>query len=215
MNLLDGEKEEEREAIKEYRDLLDFSGEERKSARSQEKREAKSSGDKKTYTKYGYPDYVKWKFYRALDKDCKVTRYTNGYVEFASNKLGVRFIEKYYDGNNPAYGTATFILPENDYKANEKDLITYTKTGKVLETSVLREITPRKDRVSHITVDPSREIEERNGGKKYVTWMDSVVKHVGIALDGKQDTTSRYTDEEKRLLEETVSKYKYSREEIR
>ena len=60
--------------------------------------------------RYVYPDFVKWKFYNALDKDVRATRYANGFVEFASSKLGSRIIEKYYDGDKPAYGTATYIL---------------------------------------------------------------------------------------------------------
>ena len=195
MNLLGGETEEEKEARDGYLELLDFDNETERKTKSKGRRKVKNHETKgNNSAKNIYPDTVKWKFYRALDKDARVTRYSNGFVEFASSKLGVRIIEKYYDGNRPAYGTATYILSEDEYRKNNGDLVTVIPNGLILESTTLREITPRKDRIAHITKSTDK------------TWMDQMVRYFGI--DYERDDDSRYTKEELEELQATVSKYK-------
>lgn len=195
MNLLGGDTEEEKKAREEYLELLDFDNETERKAKSKGTRKIKNHDTKgNDSAKNIYPDTVKWKFYRALDKDARVTRYSNGFVEFASSRLGVRIIEKYYDGNRPAYGTATYILPEDEYRKNNGDLVTVIPNGLILESTTLREITPRKDRIAHITKSTDK------------TWMDQMVRYFGIDYEREDD--SRYTKEELEELHATVSKYK-------
>lgn len=195
MNLLGGETEEEKNARDGYLELLDFDNETERKAKSKGTRKIKNHDTKgNDSAKNIYPDTVKWKFYRALDKDARVTRYSNGFVEFASSRLGVRIIEKYYDGNRPAYGTATYILPEDEYRKNNGDLVTVIPNGLILESTTLREITPRKDRIAHITKSTDK------------TWMDQMVRYFGIDYEREDD--SRYTKEELEELQVTVSKYK-------
>lgn len=195
MNLLGGDTEEEKKAREEYLELLDFDNETERKAKSKGTRKIKNHDTKgNDSAKNIYPDTVKWKFYRALDKDARVTRYSNGFVEFASSRLGVRIIEKYYDGNRPAYGTATYILPEDEYRKNNGDLVTVIPNGLILESTTLREITPRKDRIAHITKSADK------------TWMDQMVRYFGIDYEREDD--SRYTKDELEELQATVSKYK-------
>lgn len=194
MNLLGGDTKQEKDARKGYIELLDFDKDTERKSKSKGTRKIKNHGVGNDSAKNIYPDTVKWKFYKALDKDARVTRYSNGFVEFASSKLGVRIIEKYYDGNRPAYGTATYILPENEYRKNEGDLVTIIPNGLVLESTTLREITPRKDRIAHITKSTDK------------TWMDQMVRYFGIDYEREDD--SRYTKQELEELQATVSKYK-------
>ena len=195
MNLLGGDTEEEKKAREEYLELLDFDNETERKAKSKGTRKIKNHDTKgNDSAKNIYPDTVKWKFYRALDKDARVTRYSNGFVEFASSRLGVRIIEKYYDGNRPAYGTATYILPEDEYRKNNGDLVTVIPNGLILESTTLREIIPRKDRIAHITKSADK------------TWMDQMVRYFGIDYEREDD--SRYTKDELEELQATVSKYK-------
>ena len=126
--------------------------------------------------------------------------YANGFVEFASKKLGVRILEKYYDKNfTPAYGTATYILPEDEYKKHQSDLVTITPKGNILESATLREITPRKDRVIHRVKSTDK------------TWLDEMVRYFNIDYERKDD--SRYTEEELETLKNVVNTYKARREE--
>lgn len=193
MNFFGDDTKEDGDAREFYLGMLENDAKEKKARPSGKKRE---KGDN-TYApgnKYVYPDFVKWKFYKAIDKDCRVTRYANGFVEFASSKLGARIIEKYYDGDKPAYGTATYILSEQDYRMNEGDLITIGHSGDVMESSVLREITPRKDRIAHRTQSENR------------TWMHDMIRHFGIDLEKMQD--SRYSQEELKELQTVLERYK-------
>ena len=192
MNLLDKDTEEDETARDFYLSMLEFDNTSERKASSKGTRN-KKGGTSKSSNRYMYPDFVKWKFYKALDKDVRVTRYANGFVEFASNKLGSRIIEKYFDGDKPAYGTATYILSEQDYRKNQADLVTITPSGNILEGASLRDITPRKDRVIHRTHSVDR------------TWMDDMVRYFDIDYE-KED--SRYTKEELEILETTVKKYK-------
>lgn len=200
MNLFGEDTKEDKDARETYISLLEFDGE--------SERRALPTGGKRTLTgnsssqsnKYVYPDFVKWKFYKALDKDVRVTRYSNGYVEFASSKLGVRIIEKYYDGDKPAYGTATYMMSEKDYRDNQSELITLTRTGKILESSEMKRIVPRKDRIAHRTQSTKK------------TWMDEIVRYFDIDFEREFDT--RYTEEELKELRETIEKYKTQYEMI-
>lgn len=195
MNLLGGDTDKEKEAREGYIELLDFDKDTERKPKSKGKRKIENHDTKgNDSAKNIYPDTVKWKFYRALDKDARVTRYSNGFVEFASSKLGVRIIEKYYDGNKPAYGTATYILSEDEYRKNESNLVTIIPNGLILESTTLREITPRKDRIAHITKSTDK------------TWMDQMVRYFGIDYEREDDT--RYSKEELKELQVTVSKYK-------
>lgn len=200
MNLA-GEDSEYDKMIREYYlGLLQFDNESERKAKPQGiKRNMTGNGTKES-NKYIYPDFVKWKFYKGLDKDVRVTRYANGFVEFASSKLGVRIIEKYYDGDKPAYGTATYILPEQDYRKNQSSLVTLTPKGSILESASLREITPRKDRIAHRTQSTDR------------TWMDDMVRYFDI--DYQRENDSRYTKEELASLEKIVKTYKTEYEMI-
>lgn len=194
MNFFGDDTKEDGDAREFYLGMLENDAKEKRTRSTGKKRE---KGDN-TYApgnKYVYPDFVKWKFYKALDKDCRVTRYANGFVEFASSKLGCRIIEKYYDNNNrPAYGTATYILSEQEYRMNEGDLVTIGRSGDVMESAILREITPRKDRIAHRTQSENR------------TWMHDMIRHFGIDLEKMQD--SRYTDEELKELQTVLERYK-------
>ena len=85
----------------------------------------------KSNTEWVYPKYVKWKFLKALDKDAEVKLYAGGYVEVYSKKLDVRIIERYFETDKSgddfgidAYGHATFILSDADYRANQSNLVT-------------------------------------------------------------------------------------------
>lgn len=195
MNLLGEETEQDKKAREEYLEMLDFDNETERKAKSKGTRKIKNHGTGgNDSAKNIYPDAVKWKFYKALDKDARVTRYSNGFVEFASSKLGVRIIEKYYDGNKPAYGTATYILPEDEYRKHEGDLVTIIPNGLILESTTLRDITPRKDRIAHITKSTDK------------TWMDQMVRYFGIDYEREDDP--RYSKQELQELQATVSKYK-------
>lgn len=201
MNLFGEDTEEDKDARETYISLLEFDGEsERRALPTGEKKKFTGNTSSSQSNKYVYPDFVKWKFYKALDKDVRVTRYSNGYVEFASSKLGVRIIEKYYDGDKPAYGTATYIVNEKDYRDNQAELITLTRTGKILESSQMKQIVPRKDRIAHRTQSAQK------------TWMDEIVKYFDVDFERELDT--RYTKEELKELKETIEKYKTQYEMI-
>lgn len=199
MNMLGEDTEEDKNAREFYLGMLDFNDSERRSE-THGKRKIKNRGIGKDSNKYVYPDIVKWKFYKALDKDVRVTRYSNGFVEFASSKLGARIIEKYYDGDKPAYGTATYILSEEAYRENANDLVTIVPNGSILESSTLKDITPRKDRIAHRTQSTDK------------TGMDEMVKYFDIDYERQND--SRYSPEELKELQATVSKYKTEYEMI-
>lgn len=199
MNLLGGDTKEDKEAREFYLEMLDFNDGERKT-KSKGTRKVKNHGTSSDSMKYVYPDVIKWKFYKALDKDVRVTRYSNGFVEFASSKLGARIIEKYYDGNKPAYGTATYILSEDEYRKNESDLITILPRGNILESATLREITPRKDRIAHRTHSMNK------------TWMDQMIKYFDIDFEIGKDT--RYTREELKNLDTVRNTHKFDYEII-
>lgn len=203
MNMLGDETEEDRKAKEHYRKALKKDGKEKKAEPTGKKKD-KTDGTTNTSKTYVYSDTIKWKFFRALDKDARVKKYSNGYVEFASEKFGVRFIEKYYDGDDLAYGTATCVVPEQVYKDNYLSLVTSYPTGMVLEGPVLRSITPRKDRIHHRT----------HSAKK--TWMEDLVKYLGIDLDKQLDLKldSVYTPEELENLRSVIEIYKNSYIEI-
>ena len=198
MNMLGDDTEEDKKAREFYLGMLDFNNSERK-PETHGKRKIKNRGGNDS-NKYVYPDIVKWKFYKALDKDVRVTRYSNGFVEFASAKLGARIIEKYYDGDKPAYGTATYVLTEDMYRENVNELVTIIPNGSILESATLKEITPRKDRIAHRTQSTDK------------TWMDEVVKYFDI--DYERENDSRYSVEELKELQSVVTKYKSEYEMI-
>lgn len=200
MNLLGEDTEQDKEAREFYLEMLDFNDSEKR-AKPQGTRKVKNHGTGgNDSTKYVYPDVIKWKFYKALDPECRVTRYSNGFVEFASSKLGVRIIEKYYDGNRPAYGTATYILSEDDYRKNEAELVTILPKGNILESAALREITPRKDRIAHRTQSENK------------TWMDQMIKYFDIDFEAGKET--RYTPEELMHLDSVRKNHKLDYEII-
>ena len=194
MNLLIEGTKEDREAREFYKNKLGFKdGLERKADPTGNKRQKTGNGTILS-NKYVYPDFVKWAFYKSLDKNVMIKPYANGFVEFASSKLGVRILEKYHDKKfRPAYGTATYILPEDEYKKHQSDLVTITPKGNILESATLREITPRKDRVIHRTKSTDR------------TWLDEMVRYFGIEFDKKD---SRYTEEELETLKNVVNTYR-------
>lgn len=194
MNLFIEDTEQDTKTREEYLKMLDFDNKTERKSKSKGNRSIIDSKPTNSSDKNIYPDAVKWKFYKALDKDARITRYSNGFVEFASSKLDARIIEKYYDGNKQAYGTATFVLPEDKYRKNEGDLITIIPNGLILESTTLKEITPRKDRIAHITKSTDK------------TWMDQIIKYFDIDFEREND--SRYSEEELKELKETVSKYK-------
>lgn len=201
MNLLGEDTKQDKEAREFYLEMLDFNNDSERKAKSQGTRKIKNHGvGGNDSTKYVYPDVIKWKFYKALDPECRVTRYSNGFVEFASSKLGVRIIEKYYDGNKPAYGTATYILSEDDYRRNEADLVTVLPKGNILESATLREITPRKDRIAHRTQSENK------------TWMDQMIKYFDIDFEVGKET--RYTPEELMHLDSVRNNHKLDYEII-
>lgn len=200
MNLLGEDTQEDKTAREFYLEMLDFNDSEKR-AKPQGTRKIKNHGvGGNDSTKYVYPDVIKWKFYKALDPECRVTRYSNGFVEFASSKLGVRIIEKYYDGNRPAYGTATYILSEDEYRRNESDLVTIQPKGNILESAALREITPRKDRIAHRTQSENK------------TWMDEMIKYFKIDFEAEKET--RYTSEELMHLDSVRKNHKLDYEII-
>lgn len=200
MNLLGEDTDQDKEAREFYLEMLDFNDDEKK-IKSKGTRKIKNHGvGGNTSNKYVYPDIIKWKFYKALDPECRVTRYSNGFVEFASSKLGVRIIEKYYDGNKPAYGTATYILPEDVYRKNEPNLVTIHKNGNILESAVLRDITPQKDRIAHRTQSADK------------TWMDQMINYFNIDFEAEKET--RYTPEGLMDLDSVRKKYKLDYEII-
>ena len=200
MNLLGEDTEQDKEARDFYLEMLDFNDSEKR-AKPQGKRKIKNHGTGgNDSTKFVYPDVIKWKFYKALDPECRVTRYSNGFVEFASTKLGVRIIEKYYDGNKPAYGTATYILSEADYRKNEADLVTILPKGNILESAALRDITPRKDRIAHRTQSENK------------TWMDQMINYFDIDFEAGKET--RYTAEELMHLDTVRKNHKLDYEII-
>lgn len=196
MNMFGEDSKEDRESREFYLSMLDFDNSEKKSKRKGIKKQRNGESTKDS-NKYVYPDFVKWKFYNALDKDVRATRYANGFVEFASSKLGVRIIEKYYDGDKPAYGVATYVLSEEEFRRNEGELVTIGINGNtIMESAVLREIVPREDRIAHRTQSEDK------------TWMDEVVKHF------KEEIGTRYSKFEQDNLDETVKKYKTNYEMI-
>lgn len=200
MNLFGEDTKEDKDARETYISLLEFDGESERRAHPTGRKRTLTGNSSSQSNKYVYPDFVKWKFYKALDKDVRVTRYSNGYVEFASSKLGVRIIEKYYDGDKPAYGTATYMMSEKDYRDNQAELITLTRTGKILESSQMKQIVSRKDRIAHRTQSTKK------------TWMDEIVRYFDIDFEREFDT--RYTEEELKELRETIEKYKTQYEMI-
>lgn len=200
MNLLNEDTEEDKEAMDLYRNLLDFDENEKKKSGKKKKDKDKDKDDDDgdgtnppESNMYIYPDTVKWRFYKALDKDMRVTRYSNGYVEFASRKLGKRIVEKYYDrAGKQAYGTATYVLSDEQFRDYQDELITARGKEKILETTTLRKITPLKDRIKHRTKSKDK------------SWMQEVARYFGIDLE----RDSRYTEEELANLRETIEQYK-------
>lgn len=198
MNLLNEETEEDKEAMDLYRGLLDFDENEKRAKGKGKKGKGKDKDDDDFVETpeskmYRYPDTVKWRFYKALDKDMRVTRYSNGYVEFASRKLGKRIIEKYYDrAGEQAYGTATYVLSDDNFREHQDELITLSGKERILETTTLRKITPRTDRIPHRTKSKDK------------SWMQEVAKYFGIDLQ----KDSRYTQEEIDNLRATIEQYK-------
>ncbi len=196
MNLFDKDSKEDEEARKFYLSLLNFDNSEKKRNKKGPQKQ-RNIGTGNDSNKYVYPDFIKWKFYNALDKDVRATRYANGFVEFASTKLGVRIIEKYYNGDKPAYGVATYILPENEFRINESDLVTIGKYGNaIMEGAVLRDIVPNKDRIAHRTQSADK------------TWMDEMVRYFKGTIE------TRYTMQEQQHLKEVVENNKTNYEMI-
>ena len=186
MNLLGEDTPKDKELREMYLSLLEFNDDEisRRSKNGQRNIMDKKKGNlSKQYT---YPDVIKWKFFKSLDKDMRVTRHSNGYVEFASTKFDSRIIEKYYEKDKEVYGYATYILPEATYRKNQQILITKTVNSSILETSELRDITPRKDRIAHRTQSKDK------------TWMDEILRYFDIDLSKNLD--SRYTQEDFEIL---------------
>lgn len=201
MNMFGEDSEEDRESREFYLSMLEFDNSEKRKTKKGPSRQKTGEGSKDS-NKYIYPDFVKWKFYNALDKDVRATRYANGFVEFASTKLGVRIIEKYYDGDKPAYGVATYILSEEEFRKNETDLVTIGKNGNsIMEGAVLREIVPRNNRIAHRTQSTDK------------TWMDEMIKHFGIEYERENET--RYSMDEINRLKDVIEKNKYLYEEIK
>ena len=196
MNMFDEDSKEDTEAREFYLSLLEFEDSEKRKSKKKSTRQKTGKGGSDS-NRYVYKDNVKWKFYKALDKDVRARRYANGFVEFASTKLGVRIIEKYYDGDKPAYGVATYILTEEEFRRNQSDLVTISKNGnEIMESAVLREIVPRTDRIAHRTQSEDK------------TWMDEMVKYFSDKI------SSRYEKKEIEQLQDTVQKYKTDYEMI-
>ena len=196
MNMFGEDSEEDKEAREFYLSMLNFDNSEKRKTKKGPSRQKTGKGGTDS-NRYVYPDFIKWKFYKALDKDVRATRYANGFVEFASSKLGVRIIEKYYDADKPAYGVATYILSEDEFRRNESDLVTIGKNGNaIMESAVLREIVPRTDRIAHRTQSEDK------------TWMDEMVKYFNDTI------SSRYTEKESEFLQEIVKKHKTDYEMI-
>ncbi len=198
MNLLGEDTEKDKELREQYLELLDFNYNERYK-RARGKKDIRPVIDdnaddnaRNDYNQYAYPDVIKWRFFKALDKDMKVTRYSNGYVEFASSKLGTRIIEKYYEKDREVYGYATYMLSEDNYQKNRSRLITRKASSDtaILEPVKMKEITPRKDRISHRTHSKDK------------TWMDEILKYFDIDLTKEFDT--RYSKEDFEFLKREI-----------
>lgn len=152
-----------------------------------------------------FVQYVKWEFLQVLDKDARITLYKNGYVEFFSEKLGVRIIEKYLEVNKDgcifdkdAYGYSTCIINEETYREFFDYLVDEQLDGEsVLNPKTLLQLVPREDRVAHNTQSPSK------------NWMRSVAKYFDIDLEMELELVedSRYTKEELAHIRQVIKKY--------
>ena len=170
----------------------------------------------KTNVEWVYPKYVKWKFLKALDKDAEVKLYAGGYVEVYSKKLDARIIERYFETDKSgddfaidAYGHATFILSDADYRANQGDLVSQrvcknTINGKkqvsieeYMSREALVRIVDPKDRIRHNTHSQTK------------NWMREMAKYFNIDLDTDLSLVqdSRYTKEELEALRDVIRTY--------
>ena len=170
----------------------------------------------KSNVEWVYPKYVKWKFLKAIDKDAEVKLYAGGYVEVYSKKLDARIIERYFETDKSgddfaidAYGHATFILSDADYRANQGDLVSQrvcknTINGKkqvsieeYMSREALVRIVDTKDRIKHNTHSQTK------------NWMREMAKYFNIDLDTDLSLVqdSRYTKEELEALRDVIRTY--------
>ena len=201
MNML--YKDEDEKLRKEYLNKLTFERFNEKKQTQSGEMKRQLTGSKKTNREYIYPVNIKWQFLNALDKNAIITKYSNGYVEVKSEKLGVRVIEKYFDvktNNNysPAYGVATYVIDEEEYRGNEKELIKIDRKGEPqLNDTILRLIVPKTNRIRHNT----------KSSKK--NWMREITMFFNIELTGEKQTEkeSRYSQEELKNLSKIITQY--------
>lgn len=155
---------------------------------------------------YVYPIFVKWIFFNALDKDAMITKYSNGYIEVNSKKLGVRIIEKYFEINGKthkikeeSYGQRTFIISDEKFRENLANIIKEKEDGtREIDISFLKATVSKEDRISHNT-----QSQEKN-------WMRSMARYFSINLniDIKElSENSVYSKEELTRLKDLVERY--------
>ena len=174
--------------------------------------------NKKTNTsqsskKHVYPQYIKWMFLKALDKEATIRLYGNGYVEVYSKKLGVRIIEKYLEvdrkgckfDEEDAYGYATYIMRDDVYRENLEYLVdSHIGSEMLLNTRTLLHLVSGKDRIVHNTKSPSK------------NWMRSMAKKFEIDLETELElvSDSRYTKEELAYIRYVILTYENKHIEI-
>lgn len=163
-----------------------------------------------------YPKYVKWKILKALDKDAEIKLYAGGYVEVYSKKLDARIIERYFetdksgdDFGRDAYGYATFILSDADYRAHQGELITQKACETVISGQTRMVIEEYMSREALLRIVSAKDRKRHNTHSKTKNWMIEMARHFEIDLETDLELVedSRYTKEELRILRETIKKY--------
>ena len=170
----------------------------------------------KSNVEWVYPKYVKWKFLKALDKDAEVKLYAGGYVEVYSKKLDARIIERYFETDKSgddfgidAYGYATFILSDTEYRANQSELVSQRACETVVSGQTRIAIEEYMSREALVRIVDSRDRIRHNTHSQTKNWMREMVKYFKIDLDTDLSLVqdSRYTKEELEALRDVIRTY--------
>jgi hypothetical protein len=139
-----------------------------------------------------YDPCAKWAFLAALDPDYSKKYYPrDGHVIMFLPNRGTYIIEKLYDRTQRkgmpryAYGSATYVMTEEEFEASKSDLI---QDGKI-DRTVLSQL--HRDKAV----------------KKFVHkgWAQSICKYFGL------DVPDRYTEEQKREIRKLAEEVENSK----
>ena len=145
--------------------------------------------------KYTYDPCTRWRFLKELDPN-----YSQEYLEedghfiFFLPNTGTYVIEKMFDTNTKngvpriAYGAATYILDESEFNANKDDIIV---NGRINRNALIQ-------------------LNKNNKAEKLVhkNWANGICRYFGI------ETNSKYTEEQKKIIQDLAYEVEDSRTQI-